>query len=289
MPTIRLSLLVACQLASCATAWLVQPSAPSAVVVARAPISSIAMLAKKQKPKKRVKKTAAPARPTPTGPLTSSSTAPPPTTAATPPMPSASTFSASPTGAPLDDRLDSVLKRSGITQDSKDWAPKRSPDKLGAFGSGQEFDPNDPLARIPKAGQEVLEKFFAGGALVFGSAFILSGLAVALEAIAKVLGSPLPTPIDEALVQYVEPALTPSILILFAFSISLGRMRSPEFIFYRRVGGSSHCHHPKPLISSCCRLCAVLKQLQLGSESTGVLYVEKDDDSDKRPPSMGRL
>ena len=44
--------------------------------------------------------------------------------------------------------------------------------------------------------------------------------------------------------QYVEPALTPSILILFGFSISLG----------------------------------VLKQLQLGSESTGVLYTESDDD-----------
>jgi len=99
------------------------------------------------------------------------------------------------------------------------------------------------LSKIPKAGQDILERFFAGGALVFGSAFLLSGLAIAVESVAKVLGSPLPTALDEALVQYVEPAMTPSILILFFFSISLG----------------------------------LLKQLQLGSESTGVLYRESDD------------
>jgi len=78
---------------------------------------------------------------------------------------------------------------------------------------------------------------------VFGSAFLLSGLAVSIEAVCKVTGTPLPTPIDEALVQYVEPAMTPSILILFLFSISLG----------------------------------LLKQLQLGSESAGVLYLEDDE------------
>ena len=55
-------------------------------------------------------------------------------------------------------------------------------------------------------------------------------------------GVKLPTALDEAIVQYVEPALTPSILILFFFSISLG----------------------------------ILKQLQLSSESTGVLYTEDD-------------
>jgi hypothetical protein len=55
----------------------------------------------------------------------------------------------------------------------------------------------------------------------------------------------LPIFVDEILVQYVEPALTPSILTLFGFSISLG----------------------------------VLKQLQFTSEtdSMGVLYREEDD------------
>jgi len=129
-------------------------------------------------------------------------------------------------------------KRAGIAKPGAEAS--RPPPNVGRLAAP---NPNDPLSRIPKAGQELLERFFGGGALVFGSAFILSGLAVAVEAIAKVLGNPLPTPIDEALVQYVEPALTPSILILFGFSISLG----------------------------------LLKQLQLGSESTGVLYREEDE------------
>ena len=101
----------------------------------------------------------------------------------------------------------------------------------------------DPLSKIPKAGQELLERFFGGGAIVFGTAFILSGIAVAVEAVCKVTGNPLPTVIDEALVQYVEPAMTPSILILFFFSISLG----------------------------------LLKQLQMSSEQGGVLYTEEDE------------
>jgi len=133
--------------------------------------------------------------------------------------------------APLDARLDDVLRNAGITQVSDDTP--------SAGGAG----PMDPLSRIPKKGQELLERFFGGGALVFGSAFLISGLSVALEAICKVANVRLPTVVDEAIVQYVEPAMTPSILVLFFFSISLG----------------------------------LLKQLQLGSESAGVLYSEGDD------------
>jgi len=58
-----------------------------------------------------------------------------------------------------------------------------------------------------------------------------------------VLGTPLPAAVDSLLVDVVEPLLTPSILILFGFSISLG----------------------------------LLKQLQFSSESAGVLYREDDD------------
>lgn len=90
----------------------------------------------------------------------------------------------------------------------------------------QSQGPADPLSRIPKKGQDLLERFFAGGALVFGSAFLISGVSVAIEAVCKVGGVRLPTALDEAIVQYVEPALTPSILILFFFSISLGRART---------------------------------------------------------------
>ena len=117
--------------------------------------------------------------------------------------------------------------------------------KPSARPSGAPMQPRksaDPLSNIPKAGQELLERFFGGGALIFGTAFIISGLAVAVEAFAKVLGKPLPTALEELVVQFLYPSLTPSILILFFFSISLG----------------------------------ILKQLQLSSESTGVLYTEDD-------------
>ena len=43
----------------------------------------------------------------------------------------------------------------------------------------------DPLSKIPKKGQELLERFFGGGALVFGSAFLISGIAVSVEALCK--------------------------------------------------------------------------------------------------------
>ena len=119
-------------------------------------------------------------------------------------------------GAPLDTRLDDVLRNAGITQASDDTS--------SAAGAG----PTDPLSRIPKKGQELLERFFGGGALVFGSAFLISGLSVAVEAICKVANVRLPTVVDEAIVQYVEPAMTPSILTLFFFSISLGRTRHPS-------------------------------------------------------------
>lgn len=136
-----------------------------------------------------------------------------------------------PSDAPLDSRLDEVLRSAGI-------APS-----AGSVPMQTQSQSSDPLSKIPKQGQVLLERFFGGGAVVFGSAFLLSGISVAVEAVCKVTGNKLPSFIDEAIVQYVEPAMTPSILILFFFSISLG----------------------------------LLKQLQLGSETAGVLYTEDDD------------
>ena len=151
-----------------------------------------------------------------------SAEAPPPLAANTAPM---NSFSPATSDAPLDDRLDDVLKRAGIAQ--TDQAARAAEAARG---------PQSPLSKIPVAGQELLEKFFGGGAIIFGSAFILAGIAVAVEACCKVAGVTLPTAVDEVIIQYVEPALTPSILILFGFSISLGvlkqvrqtRARRPE-------------------------------------------------------------
>jgi hypothetical protein len=128
------------------------------------------------------------------------------------------------------ERVDSVLQARGITP--SDSRPQRRADA-----------PLDPLARIPKSRQALLERFFGGGAILTGAVFIVSGIAVSVEALCKVLDKPLPAAVDGFLVNSVEPILTPSILTLFFFSISLG----------------------------------LLKQLQFSSESAGVLYREDDD------------
>ena len=83
--------------------------------------------------------------------------------------------------------------------------------------------------------QAALERVFTGGAVLFGGVFIAAGLGVSIEAICKVRArsrtgpvlsgwiydltaslaickvtdNALPVEVDELLVQYVEPALTP--------------------------------------------------------------------------------
>ena len=209
------------------------------LAASRATAAAPCMLAKK-KSKKREKKGSSGAKPSPVTPMASSPSPPPPAAAArAPPTPGSTYASNADPDAPLNSRLDDVLKNAGIST-SADGPLGQAANQKAQSG----INPSDPLASIPKAGQVLLERFFGGGAITFGTAFLLSGLAVAVEAICKVTGNPLPQALDEALVQYVEPALTPSILILFAFSISLG----------------------------------LLKQLQLGSETGGVLYIEDDDE-----------
>ena len=222
-------------LASCADAFQLPPSSrrAGAVAAAAAPCtaSSVAMMAKKQqqKPKKRMKKKKVAPRPALSGPPPSQSSAAdiaPPPSLMSDAAPRADLGAGLRPDQPLDTRLDTVLQRAGISQKSESLAGMQ---RAGSSSA-------DPLARIPKAGQELLERFFGGGALVFGTAFILSGLAIAVESIAKVLGSPLPTFLDELLVQYVEPALTPSILILFGFSISLGILKQVRARMRARPG-----------------------------------------------------
>ena len=92
--------------------------------------------------------------------------------------------------ARLDSRLDDVLAQAGITQtDESLLDANRGPER--------------PLSSIPLKGQELLEKFFGGGAIVFGSAFLLAGITVAFEAVCKVAKVDLPVAVDEAIVQYI--------------------------------------------------------------------------------------
>eukprot|EP00326_Haptolina_ericina_P023705 CAMPEP_0181182050 /NCGR_PEP_ID=MMETSP1096-20121128/7673_1 /TAXON_ID=156174 ORGANISM="Chrysochromulina ericina, Strain CCMP281" /NCGR_SAMPLE_ID=MMETSP1096 /ASSEMBLY_ACC=CAM_ASM_000453 /LENGTH=192 /DNA_ID=CAMNT_0023270613 /DNA_START=39 /DNA_END=617 /DNA_ORIENTATION=+ len=183
------------------------------------PLSPL-MLAKSKKPDRKKKKAAPVSRAAPP------SVAKVPPTSAQPPLGEPAMVD---DDASVEERVARVLRESGLAPEG------------GAPAAASA--PSDPLSRIPLKGQALLERFFAGGALTFGTIFLTAGILVSAEALAKVLGYDLPVAIDEALIQYVEPAMTPSILILFGFSISLG----------------------------------LLKQLQLGSESAGVLYTEDDD------------
>ena len=177
----------------------------------------IAMMAKKKsKPRKPDKKASSSGA--------GFSASPPPAAAASPAPTSLSETMGAPTspppttasGAPLDSRLDDVLAQAGITQ---------TDESLLDANRG----PESPLSSIPLKGQELLEKFFGGGAIVFGSAFLLAGITVAFEAVCKVAKVDLPVAVDEAIVQYIFPSLTPSILILFFFSISLGILKQVSF------------------------------------------------------------
>ena len=123
----------------------------------------------------------------------------------------ASPASANP-DAPLDQRLDDILASAGMMQSDQSLIDAKR-------------EPQSPLSSMPVKGQELLERFFGGGAIIFGSAFILAGIAVAFEAVCKVAKVDLPVAVDEAIVQYIFPSLTPSILILFFFSISLGLLK----------------------------------------------------------------
>ena len=126
----------------------------------------------------------------------------------------APSFSSPDPSLPRDARLDAVLRGAGLSRGDQ-------PSAMTAASMGDD----SPLSKIPVKGQELLEKFFGSGAILFGTIFLSTGIGVSIEALCKVTGNPLPVWLDEALVQYVEPAMTPSILILFGFSISLGLLK----------------------------------------------------------------
>ena len=205
-----LRLAALCLLADATFAWsLATPVGLQPRHSARAP-QQPCMMAKSKKPKRKKGKSSAASQPA-YEPVTTASFTESPSG-----LPVVKTASTSDPDAPVEDRVAAVFRNAGISNSGLD---------SGALGSSSTPQNADPLSRIPKKGQELLERFFAGGALTFGTVFILSGIAVSAEALAKVLGNPLPVALDEILVQYVEPALTPSILILFGFSISLGLLK----------------------------------------------------------------
>lgn len=149
------------------------------------PLSPL-MLAKSKKPDRKKKKAAPVSRAAPP------SVAKVPPTSAQPPLGEPALVD---DDASVEERVARVLRESGLAPEG------------GAPAAASA--PSDPLSRIPLKGQALLERFFAGGALTFGTIFLTAGILVSTEALAKVLGYDLPVAIDEALIQ-ARPSSRPA-------------------------------------------------------------------------------
>ena len=80
----------------------------------------------------------------------------------------------------------------------------------------------DFIAMIPAPVLKGLDTFLKAGVAVSGLAFVLAGLAITAEAWSKSSGEALPEDLDNFIVHVVEPNFTPGLLVVLAFSISLG-------------------------------------------------------------------
>merc|ERR1719389_404250 len=65
---------------------------------------------------------------------------------------------------PDQQRIDDVLRAAGISRGDGEAPRAAEPD-----------GPRSPLSSIPKKGQDLLERVFFGGAVVFGTIFLVSG------------------------------------------------------------------------------------------------------------------
>lgn len=94
-----------------------------------------------------------------------------------------------------------------------------------------ELGKNDPLRKIPRSGQETLEKIWFGGTLVFGAIFILTAVLQSSVALAKVFQLQDTAPeafksYDYFITKFINPIVTPSIVITFFNSASLGVLKT---------------------------------------------------------------
>ena len=80
----------------------------------------------------------------------------------------------------------------------------------------------DVMAMLPAPVIVGIDRFLKGGLAVSGFMFILAGLGITLEAWSKTSGKALPENVDAFIVNTIEPNFTPGLVVLLAFSVSLG-------------------------------------------------------------------
>jgi hypothetical protein len=80
----------------------------------------------------------------------------------------------------------------------------------------------DIMNMLPPSVLVGIDRFLKAGLLTCGTLFIVAGLFITAEAWSKASNQPLPTNLDNFIVNIVEPNFTPGLLVLLGFSVSLG-------------------------------------------------------------------
>jgi len=80
----------------------------------------------------------------------------------------------------------------------------------------------DVMAMLPAPVIVGIDRFLKAGLAVSGFMFILAGLGITLEAWSQTSGKALPENVDAFIVNTIEPNFTPGLVVLLAFSVSLG-------------------------------------------------------------------
>lgn len=84
----------------------------------------------------------------------------------------------------------------------------------------------DIMNMLPPAVLVGIDRFLKAGLGICGTLFIVAGLFITTEAWSKASSQPLPTDLDNFIVNIVEPNFTPGLLVLLGFSVSLGAFAS---------------------------------------------------------------
>jgi hypothetical protein len=96
---------------------------------------------------------------------------------------------------------------------------KRMEDLKRAAQKDEDFD---IMAILPGPLLKGIDTFLKWGVGICSILFITAGIFITAEAWSKTSGNPLPSDLDNFIVELVEPNFTPGLLVLLGFSVSLG-------------------------------------------------------------------
>jgi hypothetical protein len=137
---------------------------------------------------------------------------------------------------PVEERTGQIMReRFGLkTYEEQEIARKESTSReeqaqrMSRLKQLAEDDKLDLFTLLPAPLLTFIDRFLKGGLAVSTICFILAGCGICAEAWSASSGKPLPPDIDSFIANVVEPNFTPGLLVLLAFSISLGIFASAQ-------------------------------------------------------------